>query len=290
MKTKNLFTTVLISVLAFTACSNDEEVNNSREEIKIAASIDGATTGNLKATFNSDGSGTFQPGDKYMLYYFSATLGQGGGIPYNADGTTPLYWDQVSSNNNPVDFFATYPIYEFSGSMILAYKIAAATTEAAKDLLMTPKVTVSKGNTVNLQFKHVMHKLAVNISSNYYTSSELDAATISLKNLKSDASVDFFNGTLDKNSASGTDTYASQQGASTKFIVAPQTLIQGTEILDITISGKIFKWTVPTTLTELESGKILTLNLSVNRNNVVLNAGNITGWDNQGSITESIAF
>lgn len=284
MKTKKLFATVLISTLAFTACSNDEVVKSSRDEIKIVASIDGQIS--TKVSFNPDGSGTFQPSDKFDLLYYSPTLALGGTNEYNVDGTTHWYWDEISPDGNPIEFNAWYPVYEFTGTFTIKYKVAAATTEAAKDLLMTPKVTVSKGNTVNLQFKHVMHKLVVNISSNHYTSSELDAATISLKNLKSDILVDFFNATVDENNASGTDAYPSSPGASKAFIVAPQTLTANTEIISILVAGKTFIWKVPSTLTKLGSGKILTLNLSVNRDNVVLNTGNITGWDSQGSITD----
>lgn len=287
MKTKKLFTAVLISTLAFTACSNDEEINNSQEEIRIVTSIDGQIK--TKASFNPDGSGTFESGDTITLSFMNTNRGFGGSGDYKI-GTTSWYWDDVYYNDTSIDFVAWYPAFSFSGSLIYSYSVASATTEADKDFLITPKVSALKGNTVNLQFKHVMHKLAVNFSSNVYNAAQMNNATISLKNLKSDAQVNFMEGVVNESGASGTEAYASKHGSTVEFIVAPQTLTSGTEILNIEVAGRTFTWSVPATLTKLESGKIQTLNLSVNRDNIVLNTSSIAAWNNQASITDSFVY
>ena len=271
MKTKNLLATALIATVAFTSCDKSEDVGDLRKEVKIVASV-GALTGNqTRASFQSDGSGEFEVGDEYVLNTYSPTLSSEARYQYEI-GSTTLYWDEVSPDGSPVDFNAWYPVYNFfMGSPIRSYKVATAGTEDAKDLLMTPKVSVAKYNQVNLQFKHVMHKLTVVLSSNYYTPAQLNSATITLRNLKSDAMVDFNNGTVDKTAASGTDAYPSETGSRAEFVVAPQTLTAGTEIIEIVIDAKIYFYEVPAILTALESGQTLTLSLNLKQ------GGGVTG-------------
>lgn len=261
---KKILPLVFTTILIFSACSNDEEAEQlpPREEIKIVTSIAGTTDNKLKATFNPDGSGEFEVGDRFSLLYFSPSLLAGGLMTYEVGGGTPLYWDLIAPDGNPIDFTAWYPVYE--GTFTEQYKVAGAATEAAKDLLMAPKVpAVAQKQTVNLQFRHVMHKLTIILSTNYYSIADLNNAVITLKNLKSDASVNFMDGTVDEAAASGTDPYLPATGTWTGFIVAPQTLTTGTEIIEILIAGKIFTYKVPATLTALESGQVLTLNLNL---------------------------
>ncbi|GAA6253692.1 hypothetical protein F050043D4_47270 [Bacteroides thetaiotaomicron] len=295
MKTRNLFAAALIAAVAFTSCSNDEEVvDNSRKEVKIVASVGALTDNRTRATFQSDGSGEFEVGDVYHLQTYSPTLGGGlSGLDYEI-GSTTLYWDEISSDGNPIDFNAWYPVYSFAGNFIQSYKVAGAASEEARDLLMTPRVTVAKYDQVDLQFKHVMHKLTVVLSSNYYPADQLDAATISLQNLKSDAMVDFDNGIVDETAASGTDPYPGPFVTADRkyeFIVAPQTLTAGTEIIEIAMAGgKIYSYKVPTNLSVLESGKELRLKLILNRYGVELQTGSISAWGDQGEIVDEIEF
>ncbi|WP_291128599.1 fimbrillin family protein [Dysgonomonas sp. UBA7698] len=287
MKTTKLLGTALFAVMAFTACSNDDGVNSQRQEIKIVATIGASDDNRTKATFENDGSGEFEAGDEYTLIAWSQTLSNGGMYRYKI-GETSLYWDADGWDGNPIDFIAWYPNYVFGGGYTQFYEVAAAASEDAKDLLIAPKVTVAKGNVVNLQFKHMMHKLVVNLSSNYFSTASLNNAVINLKNLKSSALVDFWNATVDASLANGTESYASKLGAATSFIVAPQTLTTGSVMLEIEIEGKTFVYKVPASLTTLESGKVLTLNLSSNRDAIVLQSSGIQPWGNQDTINADV--
>ncbi|MBK5720791.1 fimbrillin family protein [Dysgonomonas sp. Marseille-P4677] len=287
MKTTKLFTATLILALAFTACSNnDEEVDNSRKEVKIVATIDASTGGKTKAAFDYDGSGEFEEGDILTLCYENPTTQFGGGVEYKI-GSSNLYWDVLTSHyGDPLVFSAWYPSY--SGSGVVRYKVAGAATEAAKDLLMAPKVTVAKGNPVNLQFKHLMHKLTIYLGTNYYSIDVLQNAVITLKNLKSDAKVNFSDCTVDETAAEGTDPYPSVTGSNAMFIVAPQTLTTGDEMIEIQIDGETFTYKVPATLTALESGKHLEITLMLTRYGIEFQTGTISAWGDQGTITEVI--
>lgn len=269
MKLKKIFISVLVVPLAFTACSNDEEADYWRKEVKIVASIGPPADKQTRAFFTNDGSGALETGDIFNLSFWSQTLGTGGFYPYTI-GSTTLYWDDISPDGNSIDFTAWYPEYNWVESFIHSYKVAEAATEAAKDLLMATMVTVAKHNPVNLQFKHVMHKLTIVLKADHYTSDELNNAVIRLKNLKSDAMVDFENGTVDETAAEGTDAYPQKQGASTSFIVAPQDgLTTGTDFVKIEVEGKAYIYKVPANLTVLESGKQLSLTLTLKANGSV---------------------
>lgn len=263
MKLKKIKMVALVVPLVFTACDKSEEVNSfTRQEVKIVATIDGVATPQLKAAFNADGSGEFEPGDEYSLFFWNPTLGMGSMGQFKI-GRTILWWDEISQDGNPVDFKAWYPYYEFYGNTTRLYNVADAATEQAKDLLIAPKVTVTTGDhPVNLQFKHVMHKLWVNLTSDSY---DVTQATITLKNLKSHAMVNFEEGTVDVTTAGGTGSYMPKTGTNTSFIIAPQQLAANTEFVEIVAGGKTFVYKVPSSLTALESGKQVVLTLTLKK-------------------------
>lgn len=292
MKTRHYFTAALIAAIGLTACGSDDENDNPREEVKIVTSVSGTSNAEQPrvAIDPATGAGNLENGDGIALQYWDEILNQGGGYAYTI-GSTKIYWDQISLNGNPIDFIAWYPDYLVIGNVIQLYKVANAATEKAKDLLMAPVVTVNYGDPVHLEFQHVMHKLVVKLSSNVYTASELSNATIGLKNLKSDAVVDFQNGVVVVNMASGTDAYSFETGASVSFIVAPQNLpAAGTDIIEIQVGGKTYVYKIPTGLTALESGKVLTINLAINRDALGLASQNVTNWGSQSTINDYFEY
>lgn len=255
--------TALVVPLAFTACDKSEDVGDLRKEVKIVTAIGAPADNRTRASFESDGSGAFEAGDEYSLWAHNPTLGMGHGFNYEI-GRSTIYWDEVSPDGSSIDFIAWYPVYIFGGSFTQPYKVANAATQEAKDLLMTPLVPVAINNPVNLHFKHVMHKLTVNLSADFYSAAELNSAVITLRNLKSDAMVDFENGNVDETAASGTDAYAPATGPKAEFIVAPQNgLTTGADFVKIEVAGKTYMYKVPDNLTVLKSGKRLSLTLNL---------------------------
>lgn len=265
---KKILLAVFITMFALVGCSNDEELeqSTSREELKVVTSILGTTDNNLKMAFNPDGSGNFEVGDRFTLSYIQPTILHRGIMYYEIGNARTWYWDELIGSlavgDNSLKFGGWYPL-SIPNIYPMAYKVAKAETEADKDLLIASPVIVNRGHPINLQFAHVMHKLIINLTSNYYDVTRLNTATISLKNLKSDAMVDFFNGTVNESAASGADSYTPKVGASVSFIVAPQNLTANTEIISIDIEGQTFIYKVPAGLTTLQSSHILTLNLDL---------------------------
>lgn len=276
---KTVIALSIVCVCGFTSCSNDEEVDNSYKEVKIITSVSGTTKAAIDPV---TGGGNLENGDKILL--LADKLPHTISFSDYTIGSSKLHWDNLISGDYsgtqwsedfllalgepPYDFIAYYPNVTFWQIAIDGFNAATATNP---DLLGAKIAGVAKGGTVYLTFNHLMHKLVVSLSSNDYTESELSSATVGLKNLFSTASVNYTDATINYASASGTDAYPHKQGASTSFIVAPQNLpVVGTDLIEITLNGKTFTYKIPTGLTILESGKMLTFNLNLKKGSGVV--------------------
>lgn len=301
MKTTKLITAALLATLALTACNKDDDAPKSeqvdiRTTICANADIVSADIG-TRATIAPDGSGTFAPGDELGLYVYAGSTARLTNSSYKT-GETLLYWDELS-RTDPVTFSAYFPkTADIADASAYAFNAATATTP---DLLLATPVTKSKGETVTLNFHHAMHRLIVNITTNI---SGWDAATakITLMGMNAAASVNILTGVTTPGEASeADDDYAPQTGAATTFIVAPQKVTTGADWIQIELGGKTFTYQVPAqynkpdgggtgTLSQLNSGETLTLTLNVNRDGVTLTSGNISAWNTQGTIDDTIDY
>jgi uncharacterized protein (TIGR02145 family) len=262
MNIKYFITTLLIAT-TLVACSDIDEVDNSnlRNEVKIFASVTerDADDSQSRANLDGTGAGTIGNGKAIRLNYTNGT--SSGSMVYTF-GETPLYWDDLIAEigNPPFSFTAYYPVVPADISTT-GFNVV---TTLDPDLLAAHISGVNDGQGVNLVFNHIMHKLEVNLTSSQGTfdATQLANATVTLQNLRSIAAINA-NGTVNLNSASGNDTYPSKRGANNFFIVASQIFWTGLNLLEIEVAGKTFTY-VPTNVSFLESGKILTLDLNLN--------------------------
>lgn len=277
MKTRKLLVSALITGLAFTACSNDDEtVDMSNEIVRINASI-GETASMLKATIDTDtGGGTFDKGDIWGMY---AVVGGSRELDNNvySVGSTQIFWNLISPTPTSLVSFTAYYPYSNTITNPEAYVFNAA-TESNSDLLVAPPVMESKssGRDVNLTFKHAMHQLVIALDkSSEVTGNPLDAE-ITLLNMKSSAKVNLLTGTVDVAAASGTtNSYPMRTGGGI-WLVAPQKLEKNTDWIQIKLAGKTYTYKVPAELTQLESGKRVTVTLILKGVSEVVSFGSAT--------------
>lgn len=301
MKATKLITAAVLATLALTACNKDDDAPKSeqvdiRTTICANADIASADIG-TRVTIAGDGSGSFAPGDELGLYACVGSTAKLTNSSYKV-GETALFWDELSATA-PVSFSAYFPkTADIADPEAYTFNTATATTP---DLLVATSVTASKGETVTLDFHHTMHRLIVNITTNI---SGWDASTakITLMGMNAAASVNILTGVTTPGEASEADgDYAPQTGAATAFIVAPQKVTTGADWIQIELGGKTFTYQVPAqynkpdgggteTLSQLNSGETLTLTLNVNRDSVTLTSGNISAWDTQGTIDDTIDY
>ena len=298
MKTRTLLAATLAATLALAGCSkNDEPDGPTRAAVNIRTSIGGTTDAGSfgsRAAIGADGSGNFEAGDVLGLYATAGTTAKLANSAYTV-GSTALWWDELSMTD-PVAFAAYYPKAEAITDP--AATIFNAATATNKDLLLATPVTASKGEDVALAFRHAMHRLTVNLSTDI-DGWNLATAQVSLAGMNASATVNITAGTVTPGEADATDgDYGTKTGASTTFVVAPQKVTADADWIQITMDGKQYVYKVPASitlpgggtapLTALESGKTLTLNLALTRDGVTLTTGDIAAWDTQATIDGEI--
>ncbi len=278
MKTSNLLAAALILTVGLTACSNEEEVINGSDVVQISSSIDKLAPVSRANIEEYSGTGEFEDGDIWGMYAYAsgnptAVLSNG---TYTV-GSTTYYWNDLSAAV-PVTFSAHYPRITVAIADPAAYTFNAAT--APNPDLLVATTTASNGNNVNLSFKHVMHQLVIQLGGNMSDVGNILQADVSLLNMKSSAKVNLRTGEVDLPGASGTSAYATKIG-STSFFVAPQNLTANTDWIRIDLEGKTYTYKVPASITNLQSGKRLTLTLTLVKGGSVNLTKAISGWISQ---------
>lgn len=312
MKTTNyLFVALGAAALTLTACNNDDDVLNGGQEpgvVNIVTSINGPQT---RVVMNDDGSGNFEDTkDKLKLAVYGS-----GNADYQVDytvGTTVLYWENVETvvGTGPYTFGGWFTKTDLPTTLT---SFNAATASDPDLLLAAPATNVSKGATVNLNFKHAMHKLVVNVTyDGDFTGVNTGNVSIKPVGMNASADINVQTGIVTPGEATDTDgDYAAQTltSNSCSFILAPQKLTRGAKWLEINLGGQTLTFNVPAnyttsgssteTLSQLNSGEVLTLNLTIKKvagggddekTEVVLTTGEIAAWGNQGSYTGNVDY
>lgn len=310
MKTTNyLFVAFGAAALTLTACNNDDDVLNGGQEsgvVNIVTSINGPQT---RVVMNDDGSGNFEDTkDKLKLAVYGS-----GNADYQVDytvGTTALYWEDVEAGvgTGPYTFGGWFTKTDLPATLT---SFNAATASDPDLLLAAPATNVSKGETVNLNFKHAMHKLVVKVTyEGDFTGVNTDDVSIKPVGMNASAAINVQTGIVTPGEATDTDgDYAAQTltNNSCSFILAPQKLTTDAEWLQFSIPDvATLVYKVPanylnasgssTALTELSSGQILTLNMKIKRDSatqkteVELTTGEISAWGTQGSINDELTI
>ena len=291
----NLFLLALATLL-LASCGKDKGNNpeNDNGEVQITASIDGIADGGTasagRATVDSDGSGVFDFGDTWGLYTYTS---KGEYVNSNTEykyGETTLYWEDLSETE-AVTFSAHYP--RIGGEIVdpTDYLLTVG-ADGVPDLLVATS-TKSKGEEVELVFKHMMHRLVVKLTAGEGVS-DVSSARIDVA-MMGKIAVNLLTGVVDYEQVDVPHHY-SQEAATFDQVVVPQELTAGDAWIEITIGEDKWHYAVPADLTlntpgndtRLESGKCLTLELNLNKTEAKLVSSAITGWDSQGTITDDV--
>ncbi|MBS7157017.1 MAG: leucine-rich repeat protein [Sanguibacteroides justesenii] len=312
----NLFLLALATLL-LVSCNKDKgnHLEDDDNVVQITASIDGTADGGTvsagRATVDNDGEGTFDPGDTWGLYAYTT---EGDYMNANTEykyEETILYWKDLSETE-AVTFSAHYPriTEEIADPAAYIYKPWNHT-----DDLLHATATASKGETVALTFKHLMHRLVVNlIAGDGMEGVDLSSALINsaardgMPTMLLGVEVNLLTGAVSYNSTTDGINLSNGFNGNADWIVAPQDLTAGEEWLKITVSKDgnedVWYYHVPADLntaepgnqTRLESGKRLTLNLTLKKDQqtgkteVELTASEISGWGDGGTVTDEVAI
>ena len=225
-------------------------------------------------------------------------------MAYKLDGTTPVLWADLTSTTDPVTFAAHYPRQTTAVNDPEVYRFVLM-GNAGDDLLLATD-TKSPGQRVDLTFRHLMHRLTINLLAGPgVTDTELDDAYITTVKapggggiMPESVTVNLLTGQVTPYAASQKITY--RGGRNVDWIVVPQTLTPGADWLKITRDNDVWHFPVPDldlslegNQTELKSGKHLTLTLTLKKtpaggNQVELTSTGIGAWANQAVIKDDV--
>ena len=315
--TRYLFTLFVLTTLALAACHNDDlPGGNTLPEgaVHITADIEecrharrsSMPTAQAHSSLPMNGACTLLPEmphprhtvPKHRLRPATAIRSIGKDLSENGSGQLfSAHYPRITNTMPDIDDPAAY-LY-----MPQAWNHT--------DDLLHATATASKGKTVALTFKHLMHRLVINLAAgDGMTGTNLSSALINsvAKNgaptMFASVEVNLLTGVVNYDRVDGSVILSNEGGANADWKVAPQDLTAGAEWLRITVGEDVWYYHVPADLntaepgnqTRLESGKQLTLNLKLKKNSgtgdteVELTGSNISGWDTQPEITDEVVI
>ncbi len=289
MNKLNLFKLFIsLPIVIMTGCNNNSDV--LVEQQKPTFTLSEKILANSRAPqLNGNGAGKFTDGDQNTVFlhspeekttsYFTYTYGQ------------THYWSSLPLNSKQtnINVSACYPTIETNSPEDFQWDITGKGENA--DLLFSKPVCIEKGTSTPIEqtFAHALHKLRVNFKSGSQAISEkqLENLIVQCQNVRSVAHLNLLEGKATK--ASGKTLILESRGAVTEFIIPAQS-VQGIK-LSIRLDDRIQEYDLAqniTDITELESGKSFTLNITVNEKEFTISGQDISGWENQGEFNDSI--
>lgn len=311
-KIKYFIPAIGLCALTFAACTNKYDVpgNNLPEgSVDITATIDGAQT--RSPQLDADGAGVFEVDDVWGLYTFTgdaaSPICSNENIAHYADNRNPLRWKDLGEGN--VVFSAHYP-RQATVADPEAYEFNLGGINRTADDLLFATATHSRGEKIELVFKHLMHRLVINLRTGTgmegvdLSEAVIDMAVNNGKGImRSDIQVNLLTGVVSPGRTTGAVIGYSYSGSNFDCIAVPQDLPSGVDWFKITVGVDEWYFQVPDDLnpiepgnqTMLESGKCLTLNLSLKKNSqtgnpeVEMQSSEITGWDDYTADDEMVS-
>ena len=292
MKNKILMLISAVSLL-FAACQKDDTMTaqgGGSDEIELSATITpfmGADGTRASIVHEGTGKIDFVKGDQIAVYITPST-----GETIRRTATWDVFadawqFDEVLTwktlNCESATFAAYYPADEASLTLTAETGQEFGGKLENSDKLLMAKATVSRGNQVNLKFRHAMHFVQMNLKpqmgeENGYTT-ELRNATMYI-HVYNKVTIDPATGNVSAPQGQPVKIRMRTQGTSEyRAVVCPQPVQNDWKtsvwIESANLAGKPFSFKAPATIqghpfTELEPGYKTTINLSVGKKPIVI--------------------
>lgn len=262
-----------------TSGSGSGDLSDDSGKISIVASVASQTR---TPQLGSDGSGSFEKGDKMTLCITGGAALVVTDYAYEVDF---LQWPDfgLSEDVSQVTFSACYPTQKVEQDGTFEFN---SFNSSYDDLLLAAAQPVEVGTSeaVSLTFRHALHRLNLEIQPGKgYTEDDLSQLSC-IFSAKTTCVVDAVKGSVKEvKDEQGSLTVT---GAKASFYLVPQatdgisfTLTLGGETKHFTLDA-LFKQS-GNPQTALESGKSCTLTLKVGRDGITVSGGSIGAWEDQ---------
>ena len=291
-----------LSALLFTSCSNEDDPVPaiSSQYVTIAPSVSGEVITRAGSAYGEDG-------DKLYLYYNTAgstTANQFADFRYDGTiwdlGEAKMKWSELHSaaaSNPTLPFYATAPIQAPTSAAKVEADQSSTAGYKKSDLLVAykavAKATDGKYNALDIDMKHVLAKLTIEVNAKAIDGATINSVTI--KGAVPDYTVAYSSSevTPATTTADGSDKaeIKPQQNGTVYSAVLPEQAIKKTGGITIVISVKDKTFTYqPTDAINLQQGKNTTLKLRLSGEGVALGDVTVSEWGKgdttQGNIEE----
>ena len=176
---KNFITINFLFLLTLLSCNTEEisELNNDNN-VHIHTQISSSKS-HARLVMGLNGKGEFTDGDSFTLKFnqYQTNLTKISG-KWNPN----LTWNEIQGDK--AIFSGFYPIIDDAFSRFthqVETNQNVASNFEKSDLLYADEVQINKGEFVNLQFRHLLSCLTVELKSNFFTSEELSNAVIKIR-------------------------------------------------------------------------------------------------------------
>lgn len=285
-----------MAALAFTACSNEEVINDGPVAAQVRAGIEGVQTRAAGISWdNDDQIGISCNGGKtqYTNVFYTISNASNGSFT----SSTPIYFQDLEE----VTFSAYYP-YTADGGMI-SKTIAASDQKAdaqkkidymfatgAKASKENPNVKFTNDGATDARFKHRMSQLS--FTFNQGADTDLTNMTdFTVGGLKMAGTFNTEDGTAtvvetaQAEDLKITETPSASDTYTRSLILFPQPVNGGNFNISLTLGGETYKTelSVPNSGTDLTAGNKYTYTITVNKTGIEVGQSSIEGWGDGGS-------
>ncbi|MDN5296112.1 MAG: hypothetical protein PWQ71_218 [Bacteroidota bacterium] len=301
MKSFKFIFVLLFGLLLLNACDTEkdslENPLDNGNQVKFQATIGTASSTRASGT-------EWDAGDAIGVYALNegATLPEGvydgkENIKYTTPGngtfTAATVGISFPETGGALDFVAYYPYQATIDGYTYNINVTNQSNSAAIDLLYSnnAKGKTKENQPVNLEFKHMLSMLVLNIAVGDGVAS-LDGLTVSITDLKTDGTFNLADGTITTGSTSATITPAGAvtgtSGTVAAILVPGQNLNSSKITFSLAGQGQVYEW-IPNSVT-LESGKRYTYSLQLSTAGLVMlqPEATIVDWEDADTGTGSI--
>lgn len=285
-----------MAALAFTACSNEEVINEGPVAAQVRAGIEGVQTRAAGTSWdNDDQIGISCNGGKTQYTNVLYTISNVSNGSFTS--APPIYFQDLEE----VTFSAYYP-YTADGGTI-SKTIAAGDQEAdaqkkidymfatgAKASKENPNVKFTNDGATDTRFKHRMSQL--NFTFKQGADTDLtDMTDFTISGLKMEGTFNTEDGTATAVETTQvvdlkiTETPPASDTYTRSLILFPQPVNGGKFNLSLTLGGETYKTelSVPKSGTDLTAGNKYTYTITVNKTGIEVGQSSIEGWGDGGS-------
>ncbi len=180
-------------------------------------------------------------------------------------------------------FFAYYPYTSAIQGAMIPVDLTDQSNPSAIDLLVASvednggEVYNNRNSSIDLQFKHALSKLTINVTSGTgFSRSDLSGMRVSIDSRTQITNYNIETGALEPSQQMGTTTaYTAVDASKYEFILLPSQAVSGSSVI-FEVNGSEYVWDVSSVA--LDQGVNHSYDVTINKTGVQINGASITPW------------